>query len=214
MSFSDDLYSNFSEIADVLVDAANGNMFIIVDDEDRENEGDLVVLASMVSAEHVNFMLKFGRGIVCLAISQFYSDKLRLEKLSKRNVGVGYTSFLTPIDFKHGISTGVSAFDRAKTLRAVVDDSVSSEDFITPGHIFPVLAVDGGVLARRGHTEASVEIAKLVKAPAAAVICEIMNEDGSMARRDDLVKFSKIHGIKVTTISKLVEYIHEQHSSN
>ncbi|MEH0831355.1 3,4-dihydroxy-2-butanone-4-phosphate synthase [Anaplasma bovis] len=197
----------FSSVADVIKDAAEGKVFILLDDEDRENEGDLVVLADKVSESAINMMIRYGSGIVCLAILQQHADRLGLDLLKKSNAKENHTAFTTSIDARYGISTGVSARDRATTIKAAVREGSSADELVTPGHVFPIIANEGGLAARKGHTEASVEIAKLAGKSSAAVICELMNEDGTMSRLPEIIEFSSKHQIKLTTIGKLMEYL-------
>ena len=207
MSIKSEGEGGFASVAEVIKDAAEGKVFILLDDEDRENEGDLVVLADMVSESAINMMIKHGSGIVCLAILQQHAERLGLDLLRRSNAKENHTAFTTSIDARYGISTGVSASDRVATIRAAVKEGSSSEDLVTPGHVFPIIAHEGGLAARKGHTEASVEIAKLAGKSSAAVICELMNDDGTMSRLPDIIEFSCKHQIKLTTIGKLIEYI-------
>ncbi|MBD0391263.1 3,4-dihydroxy-2-butanone-4-phosphate synthase [Wolbachia endosymbiont of Pentalonia nigronervosa] len=205
---------NISPVEDILEDARSGKLFILVDDENRENEGDLIILAEKVKPEHIAFMVRYGTGIVFLAMTKFYMNKLDLEFMRRSNVdekSIPHTAFTTSIDARYGITTGVSADDRTRTILAAIDQKSTKNDIITPGHVFPIIANDGGVLARNGHTEASVEVAKLVGCSHAAVGCEIVNDDGSMMRLPELLEFAKQHKIKLTTIDKLISYV-EKHS--
>ncbi|NUX01543.1 3,4-dihydroxy-2-butanone-4-phosphate synthase [Wolbachia endosymbiont of Madathamugadia hiepei] len=202
--------SSISPVEDVLEDARSGKLFILVDDEDRENEGDLIVLAEKLEPNHVAFMVRYGTGIVFLAMTRPHMSRLGLEFMRKSNVDeklIPHTAFTTSIDARYGITTGVSAHDRTRTILTAVDEKSTKDDIITPGHVFPIIANDGGVLARNGHTEASVEIAKLVGLNHAAVGCELVNDDGSMMRLPQLLKFAEQHKIKLTTIGKLVSYV-------
>ena len=196
-----------SSIRDVLEDAASGKPFILVDGENRENEGDFIVLAEKVTPESINFMITHGSGIVCLAMDQSIADSLGLRLMDRSNVDDLYTAFATSIGARYGIGTGVSAQDRANTILAAVDNGATSSDIVTPGHVFPVIAKNGGVLERPGHTEGAVEIAKILSATPAAAICEAMNLDGTMSRLRDLIEFSQKYDIKITTMEKLIEYI-------
>ncbi|OEY86406.1 3,4-dihydroxy-2-butanone-4-phosphate synthase [Wolbachia pipientis] len=196
-----------SSVESVLEDAYSGKLFILVDDEDRENEGDMVVLAEKVQPEHIAFMVRYGTGIVCLSMTKSHMRNLNIGFMEKKNVCDDHTAFTTSIDASHGITTGVSAKDRAKTILTAIDGSSTQDDIVTPGHVFPVIATEGGVLKRAGHTEASVEVAKLVGFNHAAVICELINDDGSMMRLPDMLKFAIRHGMKVTTIDRLVTYL-------
>jgi 3,4-dihydroxy 2-butanone 4-phosphate synthase/GTP cyclohydrolase II len=195
-----------SPIAEVIADARNGRVFILVDDPDRENEGDLVVLAEHASDEAINFMARFGRGLICLALGAERAAALDLQLMPTRNVDKFHTAFTLSIDAREGITTGISAADRARTIRLAADANSVPDDFVTPGHVFPLIAKPGGVLERVGHTEASVDIARMTGNAAAAVICEIMNDDGTMSRLPDLAQFARIHGLKIGTIADLVRY--------
>lgn len=196
-----------SSVEDVLRDASSGKLFILVDDENRENEGDLIVLAEKLEPEHVAFMVRYGTGIVCLAMTKVHMKRLGLSFMEKKNIGENHTAFTTSIDARYGITTGVSAEDRTKTIHVAIDKNRTQDDIITPGHIFPVIAHEGGVEQRAGHTEASVEIAKLVGCNHSAVICELVNDDGSMMRLPQLLEFAEQHNIKLTTIDKLISYV-------
>ncbi len=195
-----------SPIEDVIEDARNGRMFILVDAEDRENEGDLVIPAQMATPDAVNFMAKFGRGLICLTLPQDRAQDLNLSLMSTNNLSRHQTAFTVSIEAKEGISTGISAHDRARTIAVAIDQSKNHEDIVSPGHVFPLVAREGGVLMRAGHTEAAVDIARLAGLYPAGVICEIMNDDGTMARLPDLVKFAQFHGLKVATIADLIAY--------
>jgi len=196
----------FSSIKQIIKDAKRGKMFILVDDEQRENEGDLIVPASKISPKSINFMAKYGRGLICLTLSQKKSDKLNLPLMSPNNITRSQTAFTVSIDAKRGISTGISAHDRAKTIKTTINKNVSSKDLISPGHVFPIVAKDGGVLVRAGHTEASVDISKLAKCGSSAVICEIMNVDGTMAKGKQLFIFAKKHKLKIGKIEDLIAF--------
>ena len=196
----------FSSIKQIIKDAKRGKMFILVDDEQRENEGDLIVPASKIFPKSINFMAKYGRGLICLTLVQKKSDKLNLPLMSPNNITRSQTAFTVSIDAKKGISTGISAHDRAKTIRTVIKKNVSSKDLISPGHVFPIVAKDGGVLVRAGHTEASVDISKLAKCGSSAVICEIMNVDGTMAKGKQLFTFAKKHKLKIGKIDDLISF--------
>ncbi|MCS7199543.1 MAG: bifunctional 3,4-dihydroxy-2-butanone-4-phosphate synthase/GTP cyclohydrolase II [Caldimicrobium sp.] len=193
-------------IESALEDLKAGKMVIVVDDADRENEGDLVLLAEKVTPEAINFMAKFGRGLICLAITQEIADRLKLELQPRRGIDPYGTAFTVSIDAKDGITTGISAYDRAHTIKRVIDDNSKPEDFITPGHIFPIIAKKGGVLVRAGHTEAAVDLARLCGMKPAGVICEIMKDDGSMARFPDLEVFADKWNLKIITIRDLIAY--------
>ena len=196
----------FSKIEDIIKDAKKGKMFILVDDEKRENEGDLVVPAQNINSEKINFMAKYGRGLICLALTGKRIEELNLPLMPQHNAARRKTAFTISIEAKKGISTGISAKDRAKTIQVAINIKTNSKDISTPGHIFPLRAQDGGVLVRAGHTEAAVDISTLSNLNPSGVICDIMNDDGTMARRDDLFKFSKEHKLKIATISDLISY--------
>lgn len=195
-----------SPIEDVIEDARNGRMFILVDDEDRENEGDLIIPAQMATPDAVNFMAKYGRGLICLPLSRRRVEELDLPLMSSNNQARHQTAFTVAIEAKTGVTTGISAADRARTIAVAIDASKGKQDLATPGHVFPLVARDGGVLVRAGHTEAAVDISRLAGLNPSAVICEIMNEDGTMARLPDLVSFAKEHKLKVATIRDLIAY--------
>ena len=195
-----------STIEEVLDDASNGRMLVLVDDEDRENEGDLVIPAQIATPEVINFMAKYGRGLICLALPKERVDELNLKPMERRNPSRFETAFLTSIEASEGVTTGISAADRAHTVRVAIDPQSTADDINTPGHVFPLQARDGGVLVRAGHTEAAIDIARLSGLIPAGVICEIMNDDGTMARFDDLVAFCRLHGLKMATISDLIAY--------
>ncbi len=194
-------------LEDVINAIRKGRMVIVTDDEKRENEGDLVLAAEKVSAKSINFMAKYGRGLVCTALTADRLHHLGLKRMQLRGTGDLFrTAFMESVDASRGITTGISAHDRAMTVRFLVDPKSKGEDFVSPGHTFPLEAMPGGVLRRAGHTEASVDLARLAGFKPAAVICEILNEDGTMARFGDLLKFARKHGIKMTSISKLIAY--------
>ena len=195
-----------SPIEDIIEDARNGRMFILVDAEDRENEGDLVIPAKFATPDAINFMAKHGRGLICLAMDQERIAHLGLKLMSTENRSRHQTAFTTSIEARDGVTTGISAHDRARTIEVATDPSKGADDIATPGHVFPLVARDGGVLVRAGHTEASVDVARLAGAGSAGVICEIMNEDGTMARLPDLVSFAQLHGLKIGTIADLIAY--------
>jgi 3,4-dihydroxy 2-butanone 4-phosphate synthase/GTP cyclohydrolase II len=195
-----------SSIEDVIEDARNGRMFILVDAEDRENEGDLVIPAQMSTPATVNFMAKHGRGLICLALTQERSEQLQIPMMTQVNQTPNKTAFTVSIEAKDGISTGISAHDRAHTISVAIDPTKSSSDIVSPGHVFPLVARHGGTLVRAGHTEAAVDIARLAGLNPAGVICEIMNDDGTMARMPDLVPFAQLHGLKIGTIEDLIAY--------
>ncbi|HWH22419.1 MAG TPA: 3,4-dihydroxy-2-butanone-4-phosphate synthase [Allosphingosinicella sp.] len=187
-------------------EARNGRMFILVDDEDRENEGDLVIPAQMATPDAINFMAKHGRGLICLALSKERVDRLGLQLMSRQNGTRHETAFTTSIEAREGVTTGISAADRARTISVAIDASKGPEDIVTPGHVFPLVAREGGVLVRAGHTEAAVDVSRLAGLNPSGVICEIMREDGTMARMDDLVAFAQLHGLKIGTIRDLIAY--------
>jgi 3,4-dihydroxy 2-butanone 4-phosphate synthase / GTP cyclohydrolase II len=195
-----------SDVDEVLEDLRNGRMVILVDAEDRENEGDLVIAAQMATPDAVNFMAKHGRGLVCLSITESRADALRLETMARNNRTKLGTAFTVSIEAKEGITTGISAADRARTIATAIDPTKGADDIVSPGHVFPLIAREGGVLVRAGHTEASVDLARMAGLYPAGVICEIMNDDGSMARMPDLVAFAQRHGLKIGTIEDLVAY--------
>ncbi|OGR19065.1 MAG: bifunctional 3,4-dihydroxy-2-butanone 4-phosphate synthase/GTP cyclohydrolase II [Desulfobacterales bacterium GWB2_56_26] len=195
-----------SSIEEVIEDVKAGKMIILVDDEDRENEGDLYMAAEMVSAEAINFMAMYGRGLICLTLSGELVDKLGLPMMVNNNTSPYGTGFTVSIEARSGVSTGISAADRARTVLVAVDPDAKSSDLVSPGHIFPLRAKDGGVLVRTGQTEGSVDLSRLAGLRAAGVICEIMNEDGTMARMPDLEKFAAKHDVKIATIADLVAY--------
>ena len=193
-------------IKDIIEDVKNGKMVIILDDESRENEGDLVCAADLITPEIVNFMASKGKGLICLPMSANLCSKYDLQMMTNNNKASNRTAFTVSIEAAEGITTGISAADRAHTIKTAVDNKSVASDIVQPGHIFPLKAMDGGVLSRAGHTEAACDLAKLAGLQSAGVICEIMNEDGTMARRDDLIKFGKEHEIKVGTIADLIDY--------
>ena len=193
-------------IEEIIDEARNGRMFVLVDDEDRENEGDLVIPAQMATPDAVNFMATHGRGLICLTLTRSRTEQLGLELMSRANGTRHETAFTVSIEAREGVTTGISAGDRARTVAVAIDAGKSRDDIVTPGHVFPLIARDGGVLVRAGHTEASVDISRLAGLNPSGVICEIMNEDGTMARMDDLVPFARRHGLKMGTIRDLIEY--------
>ncbi len=198
--------SKFSSIPSILKDAKKGKMFILVDDKDRENEGDLVIPGSKCNSKIINFMAKHGRGLICLALTKKQIDNLKLPLMSQINRSRMQTAFTVSIEAKRGISTGISAFDRAKTIKVAINPNSKKKDIVSPGHVFPLVSRNGGVLERAGHTEASIDISKLSKLNPSSVICEVMNEDGRMARLDDLFKFSNKHKIKIASIADLIAH--------
>jgi len=190
----------------IIDEARNGRMFILVDDDDRENEGDLVIPAQMATPEAINFMARHGRGLICLALTKDRADTLGLQPMVNNNRSRNETAFTVSIEAKEGISTGISAADRARTVAVAIDASHGPDELVSPGHVFPLVAKPGGVLVRAGHTEAGVDIARLAGLNPSAVICEIMRDDGSMARLDDLMDFARAHGLKIGTIRDLIAY--------
>lgn len=195
-----------SPIEDVLDDARNGRMFILVDAEDRENEGDLIIPAQMATPDAINFMAKHGRGLICLALNKDRANALNLDLMARHNESRHQTAFTVSIEAREGITTGISAHDRARTIAVAIDPTKGPEDIATPGHVFPLIAREGGVLMRAGHTEAVTDVARLAGLYPAGVICEIMNDDGTMARMPDLIGFAREHGLKVATIADLIAY--------
>src|SRR5471030_2351049 len=195
-----------SPIEDIIADARQGKFIVLVDDEDRENEGDLIIPAECVTAEAVNFMAKYGRGLICLPLSRERVEQLGLPLMAQHNGTRHQTAFTVSIEAREGVTTGISAAYRARTLAVAIDPSCGPQDIVTPGHVFPLVARDGGTLERTGHTEAAVDLARLAGLTPAGVICEIMNDDGSMARRNDLITFAQRHGLKIGTISDLIAY--------
>lgn len=195
-----------SPIEEIIEDARNGRMFVLVDHEDRENEGDLVIPAQMATPDAINFMAKHGRGLICLTLTSDRIDELGLPLMASHNSSRHETAFTISIEAREGVTTGISAADRARTVSTAIDASKGAADIATPGHVFPLRARDGGVLVRAGHTEAAVDISRLAGLNPSGVICEIMKEDGEMARLPELVAFAQLHGLKVGTISDLIAY--------
>lgn len=195
-----------SPVSEILDDMRNGRMVVLVDAEDRENEGDLVIPAQMATPDVINFMAKHGRGLICLTITQDRATQLHLESMVRANASRNRTAFTQSIEAREGISTGISAHDRARTIATAIDATKDHSDIVSPGHVFPLVAREGGVLIRAGHTEASVDLARLAGLYPAAVICEIMNDDGTMARMPDLIPFAQRHGFKIGTIEDLIAY--------
>jgi 3,4-dihydroxy 2-butanone 4-phosphate synthase / GTP cyclohydrolase II len=195
-----------SPIEDVIEDARNGRMFILVDDESRENEGDLIIPAQMATPDAVNFMARHGRGLICLAMTKERADQLNLEPMTRTNRSRNETAFTVSIEAREGITTGISAADRARTIAVAIDANHGPEAIVSPGHVFPLIARPGGVLVRAGHTEAAVDVSRLAGLNPSGVICEIMREDGTMARLDDLMDFARAHGLKIGTIRDLIAY--------
>lgn len=198
--------NNVSSIEEILEDARLGKMFILIDDENRENEGDLVIPAEKATPEVINFMATYGRGLVCLSLTGRRVEELKLSLMPRNNSSRFDTAFTVSIEARDGITTGISAADRAHTIVTAIDPARTYNDISTPGHVFPLLAKDGGVLVRAGHTEAAVDIARLAGMYPAGVICEIMKDDGSMARLPDLVQFAANHNLKIATIADLISY--------
>ena len=198
--------SNYSSIESIINTAKKGGMFILVDDEKRENEGDLVISTSDSNAKNINFMAKYGRGLICLALDTLQAKRLNLSLMSPVNQSRNKTAFTVSIEAKKGITTGISAKDRARTIKVASRKNVNKKDIVSPGHVFPIIAKDGGVLVRAGHTEASVDISKLARKNNSAVICEIMNEDGTMAKGQDLFNFANKHKLKIGKIEDLIAY--------
>ena len=202
MSFEDAI----SKIEEIIEDARQGKMYILVDHEDRENEGDLIIPAQMATPEAINYMATHGRGLICLALESERLDALGLSMMSSSNSSRHETAFTVSIEAREGVTTGISAHDRAQTVAVAIDPSKGPQDIATPGHVFPLRARKGGVLVRAGHTEAATDISRLAGLNPSGVICEIMNEDGTMARLPDLIAFAQKHGLKVGTISDLIAY--------
>ena len=198
--------NNFAPIETIISVAKKGGMFILVDDEKRENEGDLVISSSDTNSKNINFMAKYGRGLICLALDSLQAKKLNLSLMSPVNQSRNNTAFTISIEAKKGITTGISAKDRARTIKIASKRNVKKNEIVSPGHVFPIIAKDGGVLVRAGHTEASVDISRLAKKNNSAVICEIMNEDGTMARGQNLFNFAKKHKLKIAKIEDLIAY--------
>lgn len=195
-------------IEEIIAEARNGRMFVLVDDEDRENEGDLVIPAQMATPDAINFMATHGRGLICLSMAKERTEHLGLELMSRSNGSRHETAFTVSIEAREGVTTGISAADRARTIAVAIDSTKGATEIVTPGHVFPLVARDGGVLVRAGHTEAAVDISRLAGLNPAGVICEIMKDDGTMARMDDLIVFARKHKLKMGTIRDLIEYRH------
>src|SRR5436190_17352768 len=190
----------------IIDEARNGRMFILVDDESRENEGDLIIPGQMATPDAVNFMARHGRGLICLALTKERADQLGLEPMARTNLTRNETAFTVSIEARDGISTGISAADRARTVAVAIDSANGPDALVSPGHVFPLVARPGGALVRAGHTEAAVDVARLAGLNSSSVICEIMRDDGSMARMDDLMDFARTHGLKIGTIRDLIAY--------
>jgi 3,4-dihydroxy 2-butanone 4-phosphate synthase/GTP cyclohydrolase II len=191
---------------EIINEARNGRMFILVDDESRENEGDLVIPAQMATPDAINFMARHGRGLICLALTKERADQLGLEPMTRTNRSRNETAFTVSIEAREGISTGISAADRARTVAVAIDATNGPDEIVSPGHVFPLIARPGGVLVRAGHTEAAVDVSRLAGLNPSGVICEVMSEDGTMARLDDLMDFARAHGLKIGTIRDLIAY--------
>lgn len=204
----------FTSIDQIINDARKGKMFILLDSADRENEGDLVIPAQFITVDIMNFMVTHARGVPCMPISQDIADKLELKLQDRRGVDDEYIKFTTSIEAVDGISTGTSIHDRVTTILAAVNPKNSYKDIKTPGHVYPVIANSEGVFARQGHTEASIEVMKLANLMPAAVLCEILHEDGNMAHRDDIFVFAKEYDLNVTTIDMLMEYLNIAKAEN
>jgi len=204
--FANDDTPTLVPIEEIIAEARNGRMYILVDDEDRENEGDLIIPAQMATPDAINFMATHGRGLICLTLTKTRVEQLSLDLMSRANGTRHETAFTTSIEAREGVTTGISAADRARTVSVAIDASKGHDDIVTPGHVFPLVARDGGVLVRAGHTEAGVDISRLAGLNPSSVICEIMNDDGTMARMDDLITFARLHGLKMGTIRDLIAY--------
>ena len=198
--------NSFSSIENIINIAKMGGMFILVDDEKRENEGDLIISTSDCNSKNINFMAKYGRGLICLALDSAQAKKLNLTLMSPINESRNKTAFTVSIEARKGITTGISAMDRAKTIKIASKKNVNKKEIVSPGHVFPIIAKDGGVLVRAGHTEASVDISKLAKKNNSAIICEIMNENGTMAKGQELFNFAEKHKLKIGKIEDLIAY--------
>jgi len=198
--------SPISPIEDILEDARNGRPYILVDAEDRENEGDVIIPAQFATPDQINFMARHARGLICLAITADRARQLRLPPMAAENRESMTTAFTVSIEAAEGVTTGISAADRARTVQVASDPTKTADDIVSPGHVFPLVARDGGVLVRTGHTEAAVDISRMAGLTPAGVICEIMNDDGTMARLPDLVAFAQLHGLKIGTIADLIAY--------
>ncbi len=204
--FSNDDREVLVPIEEIIDEARNGRMFVLVDDEDRENEGDLVIPAQMATPAAINFMATHGRGLICLSLTGQRCEELGLKAMSPKNGTRHETAFTVSIEAREGVTTGISAGDRARTISVAIDGSKGKDDLVTPGHVFPLRARDGGVLVRAGHTEAAVDISRLAGLNPSGVICEIMRDDGTMARMDDLITFARMHDLKIGTIRDLIAY--------
>jgi 3,4-dihydroxy 2-butanone 4-phosphate synthase/GTP cyclohydrolase II len=203
---TEDMQSVISPISEIILEAKKGRPFILVDAEDRENEGDIIIPAQMASKEWINFMARYARGLICLAMTRERAEALKLPPMAQDNGSRNTTAFTVAIEAREGVTTGISASDRAHTIAVAIDPQKGSEDLVRPGHVFPLVARDGGVLVRAGHTEAAVDISRLAGLNPSGVICEIMNDDGTMARLNDLEFFGKAHNMKIGTIADLIAY--------
>ena len=203
---SNEFRAAISSIEEIIEDARNGRMFILVDAEDRENEGDLVIPATLATPEAVNFMAKHGRGLICLSMTQERAHALQLDMMTRNNRESMQTAFTVSIEAKEGVTTGISAHDRSRTIAVAIDPTRDHADIVTPGHVFPLIAKEGGTLVRAGHTEAAVDISRMAGLYPAGVICEIMNDDGTMARLPELVAFAQLHNLKIGTIADLIAW--------
>ena len=212
MSHAETPMNNISPAKEIIEEIRQGRMVVLVDDEHRENEGDLVLAAQFATAEHVNFMAKYGRGLICLTLTESRCHQLNLSKMVQKNGARMGTNFTVSIEAAEGVTTGISAADRARTIQAAVAKTAQPQDIVSPGHIFPLSAMDGGVLVRAGHTEAGCDLAQLAGLEPASVICEILKDDGSMARLPDLMVFAAEHKLKIGTIADLIHYRAETES--
>ncbi|HBT35262.1 MAG TPA: 3,4-dihydroxy-2-butanone-4-phosphate synthase, partial [Hyphomonas sp.] len=203
---SSEFHQAISSIDEIIEDARNGRMYILVDAEDRENEGDLIIPANFATPEHVNFMARHGRGLICLAMGQERAHTLNLDMMTRNNRESMGTAFTVSIEAKDGVTTGISAHDRARTIAVAIDPTKDHEDIVSPGHVFPLIAREGGTLVRAGHTEAAVDISRMAGLYPAGVICEIMNEDGTMSRLPELIAFAQLHNLKIGTIADLIAW--------
>jgi len=210
---ADSVRSDFDEVEDIIAAIRDGEMVVILDDEDRENEGDLVMAATKVRPEHINFMARYARGLICLTLTRARCEQLRLPLMVGGTNERRSTNFTVSIEAAEGVTTGISAHDRARTIRAAVAPDARPEDLVQPGHIFPLMAQPGGVLTRAGHTEAGCDLTRLAGLEPAAVIVEILSEDGTMARRDELLAFARRHGLRIGTIADLIKYRLEKEES-
>ena len=196
----------FATVPEALEEFSAGRMIVVVDDEDRENEGDLTLAAEFVTSEAINFMARYGRGLICLSLTEERADQMELQPMAQVNTSRFGTCFTESIEAREGVTTGISAQDRAHTIRVAIDPRSTAHDLARPGHMFPLRAREGGVLVRPGQTEASVDLARMARLIPAGVICEIMNDDGTMARVPDLIKFCTVHGMKMLTVAELIRY--------